>query len=322
MIDLLLITVIVALAVRGWMRGLVRESISLAVLVVGLVLAFRLSTPGGAMIESLAGTTTDASRLVAGLVIFLLISATAAVISAVLHRGIRVMPGLPTINRAAGASLAVVAGVVIITMILSVAGVLSLPPALAEPVDDSTIASSLVDPVGPAQGVVGVISGDRVMEHVLRLQDAIGERRLVAGNGLVTIPASDVDDLQVADKHAAKVRELIERQRAMAQVDSLEPSKLLDDVAVAYALSVYESGRFSNIGATGDAIDDRLVAADVPVTSSAQIMVLATSPKSALEAAMGDERTASVVVDPSARRLGVGVVNGPLGLLVVQIYTG
>ena len=69
MLDFVLGALLVALAVRGWMRGFVRESVSLIVLVVGLFFAFRLSTPGGAVIESLAGTSTDASRLAAGIVI-------------------------------------------------------------------------------------------------------------------------------------------------------------------------------------------------------------------------------------------------------------
>jgi len=321
-VDFVLGALIVALAVRGWMRGFVRESISLAVLVVGLFVAFRLSTPGGTLVESLAGTSTDASRLAAGFVIFLLISATAAVVSSFLHRGIRVMPGLPTVNRAAGAGLAVLLGVIAVTIILSVAGVLSLPSAVASPVAESTIATRLVDPAGPMQDAVGVISGDRVMEHVLKLQDAVGERRLVADDGVVFIPEAEQGDLDAANVKVAESRDLVERERAAAGVGSLEPSAPLDQLALDYAVAVYQTGRFSNVTAAGDSIEGRLSAAGFPVTAAGQTMVLASSPRSAHEGLMADEEASAVVVDDAYRRIGVGAVNGPLGWIIVQVFTG
>jgi uncharacterized membrane protein required for colicin V production len=322
LVDFVLGALIVALAVRGWMRGFVRESISFAVLVVGLLVAFRLSTPGGLLFESLAGTSADGSRLAAGLVIFLLISATAGIVSSFLHRGIRVMPGLPTVNRLAGAGLAVLLGVVAVTLILSVAGVLSLPSAVASPVAESALATRLVDPAGPVQDAVGVISGDRVMEHVLKLQDAVGERRLVADDGVVFIPASDEGDLDPSDEKNAAIRDLVERERAAAGAGSLQPSPPLDQLALDYAVAVYRTGRFSNVTAAGDSIDDRLVATGFPVTTADQTMVLASSPKSAHEGLMADDETTLIVVNDRYRRIGVGAVNGPLGWIIVTVYTG
>ena len=320
--DFVLGALIVALAVRGWMRGFVRESISFAVLVVGLFVAFRLSTPGGTLIESLAGTSTDASRLAAGLVIFLLISASAAIVSSFLHRGIRVLPGLPTVNRAAGAGLAVLLGVVAVTIVLSIAGVLSLPSAVASPVEESALASRLVDPAGPVQDAVGVISGDRVMEHVLKLQDAVGDRRLVAGNSVVFIPEAEEAELDASEKQASAARDLVERERAAVGVGSLEPSAPLDQLALDYAVAVYETGRFSNITAAGDSVEERLEAGGFPVTVATQTMVLASSPKSAHEGLMSDEASRAIVEDETYRRIGVGAVNGPLGWIIVQIFTG
>jgi uncharacterized protein YkwD len=321
-VDFLLGALIVALAVRGWMRGFVRESISFLVLVVGLVVAFRLSTPGGSLVESLAGTSADGSRLAAGMVIFLLISASAAVISSFLHRGIRVMPGLPTINRVGGAGLAVLLGIIAVTIALSVAGVLSLPSAVASPVAESAIAARLVDPAGPVQSAVGVISGDRVMENVLKLQDAVGERRLVADDGVVFIPAAEEADVDAATEKAAEMHDYLERERAAVGVGSLEPSAPLDQLALDYAFAVYETGRFSNVTAAGDRVADRFEALGVPITAAAQTMALASSPKSAHEGVMADEEATSIVVDDTYRRVGVGAVKGPVGWIIVQVFAG
>ena len=54
MLDLVLGALLVGLGIRGWMRGLVKEVISLAVLVVGTILAFRLSTPLGRVLAAMS----------------------------------------------------------------------------------------------------------------------------------------------------------------------------------------------------------------------------------------------------------------------------
>ena len=97
MLDLILGALLVGLAVRGWWRGLLREAIGLGVIVVGMVVSFRLSTPVGDVVESLAGVSPEIARLIGGVVIFLLIAVGAALISRVLHKGLRFVPGLPTV---------------------------------------------------------------------------------------------------------------------------------------------------------------------------------------------------------------------------------
>ncbi len=109
MLDLVLGALLVVLAIRGWMRGLVREIISLAVLVVGTVAAFRLSTPLGRVFAAMSGASPDATRYVAGIAIFIGLAIAAAVISRVLHLGMRVLPGVSTLNRVAGAGLSLLA---------------------------------------------------------------------------------------------------------------------------------------------------------------------------------------------------------------------
>lgn len=59
--------------VRGWLRGLVREAIGLAVIVVGIFLAFRLAGPMGAVVSGMSGAGEDAARIAGGIIVFLLV---------------------------------------------------------------------------------------------------------------------------------------------------------------------------------------------------------------------------------------------------------
>ena len=74
MTDFLLAAAFIGLLIRGWMRGLVRELVGLAVIVGGIFLAFRLSAPAGAVVSAMTGTGADVSRFIGGIVVFLLIS--------------------------------------------------------------------------------------------------------------------------------------------------------------------------------------------------------------------------------------------------------
>ncbi len=78
-VDLVFLFVTAVFAVRGLLRGLVGEVVSLAATVGGVILAFRLATPGGLMIvnafESLSLTVAKGIAMVVAFVVTILIGA-------------------------------------------------------------------------------------------------------------------------------------------------------------------------------------------------------------------------------------------------------
>lgn len=322
MLDFVLGALFVALAVRGWLRGLVREVIGLGVVIVGLFLAFRLSTPLGQVVESMVGTSTDVSRLIAGIFLVVVISVGAGIVAHVLHAGLRMVPGLTTLNRAAGVLFSTLAGVVVLTVATSVLAVLPI----AEPVDDavsaSVIAGFLTDPDGLPQKTIGVVAGDRVMATVIALEELVGERRVVAPERRrLPLPGADPDDLKVATKAANRAFNLLNRERAGADAAPLVRSERLDALALAYAMEVAETGRLSEVSGDGSTVNERLAAAGVRVAAAEQVVVLAPSVRSGHEALTLKEAAREEMVDRNLRRVGVAAVKVPLGMLLVEILT-
>ena len=224
MLDFLLGAIVVAFGVRGWWRGLLRGAIGLGVLVVGLVLAFRLSTPLGDVAESMAGVSPEVGRLVAGIAIFLAISFGAAVVSKILHKGLRVMPGLPTVNRAAGAFFAVVTTVAVATLALSLLTVTSVPDFVESQVERSVFAGYLTDPDEVPQKALGVVSGDRVLERLLNLREVAGTQRVVGDGDVVVLEATPSGEFEADTGEADELLILVNRERASEQVDPLVAS--------------------------------------------------------------------------------------------------
>lgn len=321
MLDFLLGALLVALAVRGWWRGLLREAISLGVVVVGLVIAFRLSTPLGNVFEGMAGVSPEVGRLVAGIVIYLAISVGAAIVSAILHKGIRFVPGLPTVNRFGGAAFAVLAVLALATIGLSLLTVVTPPSAVADQIDGSVLAGYLTDPEEIPQKAVGVISGDRSLERLLNLTAETGSRRVVPGEkGLVLAP-SDASDIEEDRSASTDLLDMVNRERDESGAAPLVTSEALDQVALEHAKYVYETGRYGAVDADGADVHERLAAAGIPVVAADQVMALAVDSEAAQEALLDDGGSRSLL-DPGYRRVGVAVVKGPLGTLVVEVLAG
>ena len=322
MLDFLLGAIIVALAIRGWWRGLLREAIALVVIALGLILSFRLSTPLGDVVESLAGVSPEMGRLIAGIVVFLAISIGAAIASSVLHKGLRFVPGLPTMNRAAGAGFAVVATLAVATLALSVATVVSPPDIVADQVEGSSFASYLTDPDQVPQKAMGVLSGDRVLEQLLSLRELVGTRRIVSGDDVVVLEATPVDDVDLDQSAEVDVLDMVNRERASAGEDPLVMSEPLSLLAHAHAEDVYTSGRFTRVSSDGTSFDARLASADIPVVKADQVMALAVTAEAAQEALFDDATHSAVLVDPVYRRVGIAVAKGPFGVIVVEVLAG
>jgi membrane protein required for colicin V production len=319
MLDLILGGALVALGIRGWMRGLVKEVISLAVLVVGTVASFRLSTPLGRMFSAMSGASPDASRLVAGVIIFLGIAIAAAVVSRALHLGMRILPGVSTLNRVGGAGLSLVAFVLVVTIGVSLATVVSLPEAVADELAASSVADALTEPDGMPQRVLGLMSGDRVVELTLRIRSLTGDTQAVAtADKSITVPATPASELERLPDAERVVFDLLNRERVAADVPSLLRSPGLDQVAFDLAMEGYGTGTVRLYA--GEDLRARLESFGLPSTARTELVVLAASPEAG-HAALVDES----IADAMRRELskaGVAVVRGPLGLLVVEVVTG
>jgi len=322
MIDFVLGAGLAALLVRGWLRGLVREAIGLGVIVAGTFLAFRFAGPVGAVVSGMSGAGEDASRIAGGIIVFILASVGGAVVSWIVHKGVRALPGLTTANRLGGAAFSGLAGLLAATVIMSVLTLLPLPSGPAGALEDSSLVGTMTDGDGIPQRILGLISFDRVLAAALDLQDVAGGYRVVApANGRVDVEPAPSEELAIKGKAATKAGELANQERAEAGEDPLARSEALDEIALNHALGLYQRGRLTHNSETGK-VADRIEAVGLPVVAAGEAIALAPSPRSAVEAMLGDEAAAADIVSGSYTRLGVGAVRGPFGLLVVIVLAG
>ena len=322
MIDVVLVLVLGLLLLRGWHRGFIREGMDLVVLVLGAVLAFRLAGPAGAVVEVLTGMSPDVARFVGGILVFVGVGIAGAIGVRWLEQTTR-LPGLNVANRIGGAGLAAAWGLFLMTVFLTLAVVLPMPPTVASAVDESAVARTLTDPDGVPQGVFNGLAGDGIIQTVLELRHLVGTRQVVIeGEESVEFPPADPDRLEADPRSARRIFELVNRERIEAGVDPLAWSDALAEVGEGHARDMYLNGYFSHVSPTTGTVADRLFAVGITYRIAGENLALAATPEDTHRGLMDSPGHRRNILLDDYTRIGIAVVDGPLGLMTVQVFTG
>ncbi len=322
MLDVILGAALAAAVVHGWLRGFVRSAIGLGVVVLGAFLAFRLSATMGSVVAGIAGTSPETSRVIGGVAVFVACAVGGAVVSSAMRRVIQAWPGLPTLDRAAGAVAAGLAGVLLVTLVMSAVRVLPLGAA-GRAVEGSTLASKLTDPDGLAQRTLAVVGGDRALAVALRLDDAFGQSTLGdPGGATIALDVPAGSEAVARPDQADALYQEVNRARSAAGVAPLAMAATLDAVAQGHAAEMYSGGWMAHASPDGTRLVGRLAAASVPATAVAELIGLGPTPSSIVDEWVGAPSSADRLGSPNVTRMGVAVVDGPLGLLAVVAMTG
>lgn len=322
MLDAVVVVLFALVLVRGWYRGFVREAMDLVGLIVGTILAFRLAPAVGAVVSSLANVSTDAGRVIGGLIVFFGVGVGAALATLAIRRRFQ-LPGLNLVNRAGGAGLAAAWGVFLATLLLTVAAILPMPRAVADQLDGSTITRALTDPTGVPQEVFSQLAGDRIVATLINLRDTFGTNQVVIGPGeTIELPAAAEGEVETDSAAAAEVFDLLNRARVDAGLDPLAWSDALAEVGTDHAIEMYRDGYFAHDSPkTGD-VGDRLASAGLTYRLAGENLALAATPDDVHQGLMDSPGHRANILGAGYRRVGIGVVIGPLGLMTVQVFTG
>lgn len=321
MIDFLLGLYFAALFVRGWVRGFVREAMDLVGLILGIALAFRFSGLVGDTLSEWFGISPEWGRLAGGVIIFLLIGVGASIGAHYLQR-VFTMPGLALTNRLFGGGLALAWALFIAMLLLSLLVVIPLPAAVGERIEESNVASTLTDPESFPQRMFHAVAGDRVLEALLNLDQLVGQEKVILEEDeTLAIPPADPGDLRPDEKAAEEIFELVNRSRIEGGLDPLAWSAPLALVGEDHATEMYVEGYFSHTSPLTGSVADRMVAVGVPFRTVGENLALAATARTVHAGLIDSPGHKANILGSGFTRVGIGVIRGPLGLMVVQVFS-
>ena len=310
-----------ALMIRGWRRGLVREAVEIGVLIVGTIVVFRMSPAVGSVISAMANVPYEVGRMIGGILMFFVLVVGGFFVARLVAAALKVVPGATTMNRLGGAALGGTYAIVIIALVTTLVSAAPLPDSVRASVDraleESAVVGVVATPGGLVQSGIGVISGERIFAAVIAVDDAVGHR-LAAGTLPIPIPGIGSETLAPSQASAQLVFDELNRHRISAGLDPLSWSSELAIVAVARAQNVYRSGFLT----LDDDLGIALKAEGVPGTIHDEMLAIAATPHGLIEAINSASAYEEILTDPAYRISGVGVVEGPYGLIAVQVVSG
>lgn len=320
MIDFLIGAALAGLVVRGWLRGLVRELMDLVGLVLGAAVAFRLSAPIGDFVTDRFGVTSEWARLGAGLLLFAGVGFGLSLVARALSR-VMELPGLNLANRVGGAAFAGAWGLLLLTIIVAVAGV--LPIGLDDTLAESRIVAELTGPDSLPSRVLATVAGRPIAEVISALEDLVGGKRvLVDGDERVELERVEPADYALDRGSAEEVYGFINEVRLEAGIDPLPWSEELAAVAAAHAEEMYRDGYLSGVSPITGRVADRVAAAGIGLASVAENIGLAATTRAVHEEMVGSAPHRARMISGAVDRVGVAAVAGPYGIIVVEVFGG
>jgi membrane protein required for colicin V production len=143
-VDVALIAILAAFALRGYWRGFLRESFGVLALIAGMAAALQFADAGAVMLQERALLPPVAQAGVAFVGIFVMVYVLVKIIGALLD-GLAGASRLWLINRLAGSLLGIAKGGVVLAAVLLFLHLLPLVPGLDVRIMGSSIARPMVE---------------------------------------------------------------------------------------------------------------------------------------------------------------------------------
>ena len=171
--------------------------------------------------------------------------------------------------------------------------------------------------------VVSRLLGDRTLESLVNINRLVGRSQVVIeGDHSVELPVADSRELVERPDSARELFAKINLARIEQGVGTVAWSEALADVAGGHGREMYEQGYFSHNSPAAGSLDDRLDASGIPVRAAGENLALSPTVSSVHEGLLSSESHRATMLDPRFTRVGVAALEGPLGLMVVQVFTG
>lgn len=319
MLDLLLLVVLVAVVYRGYRRGLIREGVDLLLLVVALLVAFRTAPASEAFFASWTGTSPLIARFLGGFTVFFLIQFVGSI---VMVRLLRNLGPVRPVDQVAGAVLGLGWFFVGATIFLLVMAAVPTGGTVKRLFDESRAADVVASEGSFAMQTVSALVGDRVLESLVNLNQILDDRQVVISESeTVLLPVLE-GELVRDDSSAEEIVDLLNLARVDAGEAPLSWSSTLSDVAAAHAFDMYEGGYFSHISSETGTVADRVTEAGIPYAIVGENLALSPTAQSVHDGLLASPGHRANMLHSDFTRVGVAAIDGPLGLMVVQVFSG
>ena len=322
-LDIFIYIFIIYMLIIGWKRGSLLIIFYIFSFLIAVFLSFKYSFSIGTYISSWLSSNRQISQIFAGVIIFTAVLTGSSLINSFISSK---QSSNDFGNKILGSFFSVFFSNLILTLTISLVSLFTLPSFIQEKMENSTLVSFYVDPDGIPQQSLEIITGTDVLMVTNRIKKLTGSSSIVVDEyGCIQIPKEPLAKLIIKKDEALKMLELINVERINENRDPLQFNQEYSNVAQNYGYKMYTEGFWCHQDpSNGYYATDRLREVGFRGKNISDVSEnLAISPTiySAHEGLMNSESHRNTILDIEFNRVGIGVVSGPTGLIVVQIFS-
>ena len=318
-IELFVYIFIVFFVINGWKKGFLLQFFYLMVLLISIALSFRYSDQVGSYISSWFNSNIQLSEIFGGVLIFI----TVLTVSSFFQNFLANQKQRDVGNKLLGGFVSLLVSNLILTLIFTITSIISVPQFFEDTLENSNLVSFYTDTNGTPQQALELITGTDLIKVVSRIKDLTGKSSVVVGEqGCIEIPKYSLSNLSNNNEQKDELYELLLTERSNQNLAPLELSEKLSNIALNYAYVMYQDGFWCHKNPkNGELVGDRLSKQGFPYIDIGENLALSSSIRSGHISLMNSESHKNTILDNEFKRVGIGIVSGPLGLIIVQIFS-
>mgnify|MGYP006221776907 FL=1 len=290
------------------------------VLLISIALSFRYSDQVGSYISSWFNSNIQLSEIFGGVLIFI----TVLTVSSFFQNFLANKQKQRDVgNKLLGGFVSLLVSNLILTLIFTITSILSVPQFFEDTLENSNLVSFYTDTSGTPQQALELITGTDLIKVVSRIKDLTGKSSVVVGEqGCIEIPKYSLSNLSNNNEQKDELYELLLTERSNQNLAPLELSEKLSNIALNYAYVMYQDGFWCHKNPkNGELVGDRLSKQGFPYIDIGENLALSSSVRSGHISLMNSESHKNTILDNEFKRVGIGIVSGPLGFIIVQIFS-
>ena len=208
-------------------------------------------------------------------------------------------------------------------LLFTITTIISVPSFLEKSIENSNLISFYTDTNGTPQQALELITGTDLIKVVTRIKDLTGKPSVVVSEqGCIEIPKYSLSNLSNNTQQKDELYGLLLVERSEESLVPLELNETLSEIALNYAYEMYQEGFWCHKNPTnGELVGDRLSKKGFPYIDTGENLALSSSVRSGHNSLMNPESHKNTILDNEFKRVGIGIVSGPLGLIIVQIFS-
>ena len=319
-IELFVYIFIVFFVINGWKKGFLLQFFYLMVLLISIALSFRYSDQVGSYISSWFNSNIQLSEIFGGVLIFITVLTVSSFFQNFLVNNKKQRD---VGNKLLGGFVSLLVSNLILTLIFTITSIISVPQFFEDTIENSNLVSFYTDTSGTPQQALELITGTDLIKVVSRIKDLTGKSSVVVGEqGCIEIPKYSLSNLSNNNEQKDELYELLLTERSNQNLAPLELSEKLSNIALNYAYVMYQDGFWCHKNPkNGELVGDRLSKQGFPYIDIGENLALSSSVRSGHISLMNSESHKNTILDNEFKRVGIGIVSGPLGLIIVQIFS-